>query len=146
MRLLLPLASLLGLELDELTDRLKRNAIAYGAIAALLFGAVIFLLVAVSNWLTLLWGPVVGPLALGLFFLVAALLVYAGIAIAQRAEKRQAAARRHSAERTALVTTAAASALPLLLRSGSLRKFGLPLGGVLAAAFLLTRGGRSPDD
>ena len=41
--------------------------------------------------------------------------------------------------RTALITTAAISAVPLLLKSPLMKRLGLPLGGTLAAAYLLTR-------
>ena len=146
MHLLLPLASLLGIEFDELADRIKRNALAYGAVAALLVIALVFLLVALSNWLSVLWGPVLGPLALAGFALLLALIVYGSIAITHRAEKRRSHQRQATAQRTALVTTAAASALPLLLRSRLLRKVGLPLGGVLAAVFLLSRDNDGPPE
>ncbi|MBK8086079.1 MAG: hypothetical protein IPK28_20875 [Devosia sp.] len=61
MQFLSPIASLLGIEVEELMERLKSGAVAYGAVAAFALIAVAFLLVALNAWLTLLWGPIVAP-------------------------------------------------------------------------------------
>lgn len=68
-----------------------------------------------------------------------ALGLYVGMRISAGVAARRKAERRRSAETTALVTTAAAAALPVLLKSPLVRSVGLPLGGALAALFLLTR-------
>ena len=59
--------------------------------------------------------------------------------IVESIAKRKAAEKRHAQEKTALVTTAALTALPILLQSSLMRKVGIPVGGALAAAFLLSK-------
>jgi len=148
MQFLLPLASILGIEVDELLDRLKKNAIAWSAVA--LFGLIglAFILVAVANAATLAWGPIVGPLVVAFGAIVIALIIWATMAIIDGIAKRKAVEKRHSQEKTALVTTAALTALPILLQSPLMRKVGIPVGGALAAAFLLSKsnGHRHTDD
>ena len=147
MGLLGPIASLLGLEVDDLMKRLKAQALAWSVIFAFALVGVVFMLVALNGWFSLMWGPVVGPLALGGGALAIALTVWAVMTITAGISKRRELARRHSAEKTALATTAALTALPLVLQSGLMRKLGLPVGGALAAAYLLTRsGGHKSDD
>jgi hypothetical protein len=139
MGFLLPLASLLGIEVDELMDRVKKNAIAWSAVA--LFGLIglAFILVAIANATTLAWGPVVGPLVVALGAIIIAVGIWATMAIIEGIAKRKALERRHAQEKTALVTTAALTALPLVLQSPLMRKVGIPIGGALAAAFLLSK-------
>jgi hypothetical protein len=133
------LASVLGIETDEIIDRLKKNAIAFGAVA--LFGLIglAFILVAVGNAATLAWGPIVGPLFVALAAIFIAVAIWATMAILEGIAKRKALERRHSQEKTALVTTAALTALPFVLQSPLMRKVGIPVGGALAAAFLLSK-------
>lgn len=142
MHLLLPLASLLGLELDDLLARLRRDAMAWVAIGLLVLVALAFLMVAGHNALAAWLGPVLAPLLLAGAALAMALVILLFIRAQRAAAKRQEATRRHSAERTAMVTTAAISAVPMLLRSPLLRKFALPVGGAMAAAYFLTRATR----
>lgn len=139
MQFLLPLASILGIEVDELVGRLKKNAIAWSAVA--LFGLIglAFILVALANAATLAWGPVVGPLLIALGAIVIALVIWATMAVLEGIARRKAAERRHAQEKTALVTTAALTALPIVLQSPLMRKVGIPVGGALAAAFLLSK-------
>jgi hypothetical protein len=59
--------------------------------------------------------------------------------IAGNVKGRREAERKRSAETTALVTSAAISAVPILLKSGLMKKVGIPVGGALAAAYLLSR-------
>ena len=145
MHLLLPLASLLGLEAEELLDRLRQNAVAWGAIALLLLIAVAFLLVAANvalgDWL----GPVLAPLVIAGVALIIALLIYLVVHARHVRRRRRDAERRHSAERTAMVTTAAITAVPMLLKSPLMRTIGIPIGGALAAAYFLTRRKRGSD-
>ena len=137
MNLLYPLASLLGVEVEHLADRLKRGALLYGTVSALALVGVVFVLAALNAWLTTLWGPVIAPLAIAAGALVLALFIYAGARFAGDMTARRIEARKHTFERTALVTTAAMSAMPLLLKSGLMRRIGLPVGGALAALYLL---------
>jgi uncharacterized membrane protein YciS (DUF1049 family) len=137
MSLLMPLASLLGVEVTHLSERLKRGALFYGTVAVFVTIGVIFLLASLNAWLTTLWGPVIAPLAIGLGGLVLAGVIYIAMRLAGRATERRIQSQKHNFERTALVTTAAVSALPLLLKSGLMRNIGLPVGGALAALYLL---------
>lgn len=141
MHLLLSLASLLGIELDELLDSLRKNAIAWGAIG--LFGLIglAFLLVAAHTALVAWIGPIWAPLAIAGFSLLVALAIYVVISIIDDIAKRREAQRRRAAETTALVTTAAMTALPMVMKSPLMRSVGLPLGGALAALFLLSKPG-----
>lgn len=142
MHLLLPLASILGIEVDALAGRLRRGAIAWGAIALLALIGVTFLLVAAYTALVARIGPLWAPLAIAGVALLLAAAIYIGIRITSAIARRRQAQRRHSAETTALATTAAFTALPMLLKSPLMRNIGLPVGGALAALFFLTRGDR----
>lgn len=149
MHLLLPLAAILGIEVDELVDNARKNAIAWGAIG--LFGLVslAFLLVAAHTALVDWIGPIWAPLLIAGLSLLAALAIYISLRIMDDIAKRREAQRRHSAEATALVTTAAITALPMVMKSPLMRNIGLPLGGALAALYLLSKPGertnRKPD-
>lgn len=139
MHLLLPLASILGIEAEDLLARLRQNTIAWTAIGLFALIGVAFLLVAanvaLSDWL----GPVWAPLAIAAAALVIALGIYLTIRITAAVAAKRDARRRHAAERTALVTTAAITAVPMLLKSPLMRTIGIPLGGALAAAYFLSR-------
>jgi protein-S-isoprenylcysteine O-methyltransferase Ste14 len=139
--LLLPVLSLLGIESKALVEHWKRKAIAYGAVAGLLVVGLVFLLVAafiaLSGWVGPLWAAL---LMAGLFLLVA-LSVYLGERIAARAEARRQEERRRAGETRALFATTAVSALPVLLKSPLLRRWGLPAGAALAAFYVLSRAG-----
>jgi hypothetical protein len=148
MQFLLPLASILGIEVDDLVGRLKKNVIAWSAVA--LFGLVglAFILVAIANAATMAWGPIAGPLIVALAAIVIAIGIWATMAIVEGIARRKALERRHAQEKTALVTTAALTALPIVLQSPLMRKVGIPVGGALAAAFLLSKsnGSRRADE
>jgi membrane protein implicated in regulation of membrane protease activity len=143
MHLLALAASVLGIEVDELLEHAKKNAMAWSAVALFALIALVFVLVALNAWFTLLWGPIVAPLLIAAGALLVALGVYAAIAISDGIARRHAAERRNSAEKTALVTTAALTALPLVLKSDLMKKVGIPIGGAIAAAYLLTKPGSS---
>lgn len=147
MHLLALAASVLGIEVDELIGQLKRNAMAWSAVALFALLGLVFLLVALNAWFTVLWGPIVAPLAIGASALVIALVIWGAIAVLDNIARRRAAQRRNATERTALVTTAAFTALPLVLKSDIMRKVGIPVGGALAAAYLLSKqsGGHEAD-
>lgn len=143
--LVAPLASFVGMEAGELARRVKKNAILWASIA--LFGAIalVFALVALHA-ATVLWlGPVWAPIAIagGAAFISGT--IYLAARISAGVAHRRDAQRRHSAERTALVTTAAVTALPVLLKTPLMKTIGLPLGGALAAFFLLTKSGGHRD-
>lgn len=141
MHLLLPLASILGIEVDELIENFRKNAIAWGAIG--LFGLVglAFLLVAAHTALVAWIGPIWAPLAIAGFSLLVALVIYVVIRIIDDIASRREAQRRHAAETTALVTTAAMTALPMVMKSPLMKSVGLPLGGALAALYFLSKPG-----
>jgi len=142
MQFLLPLASILGIEVDELLDRVKKNALAWSAVG--LFGLIglTFILVAIANAAVLAWGPIAGPLFVALGAFLIALAIWGTMAILDGVAKRRALERRRAQEKTTLATTAALTALPVVLQSPLMRKLGIPVGGALAAAFLLSRSSR----
>jgi amino acid transporter len=143
--LLYPIASLLGIEAGELIERAKKNGILWGAIA--LFGIVTFsfLLVAANAALTAIVGPVWAPLTMAGIAALIALTIYVVARITAEIAHKKEVQRRRSAETTALVTTAAVTAVPLLMKSPLMKKIGLPLGGALAALFLLSKSGPNHD-
>jgi len=144
MHFLMPLAALLGFEVEAITDRVKRTILLNGLMA--LFGLVgaIFLLVAaylaLADWLS----PLYGALIIAGVFLLAALSVYVSNQIAAGRAKREALTKKRSNETSAFVTTAALTALPALLKSPMVRRFGLPAAAL--AAFLLVRNGGDRSD
>lgn len=147
MHLLALAASVLGIEVDELLDHLKKNAMAWSTVALFALIGLAFLLVALHAWFALMWGPIVAPLLIGTGAIVVAFGCYAAIAITDSIARRHATQRRNSAEKTALVTTAALTALPLVMKSDLMKKVGVPIGGALAAAYLLAKpSGGSHDD
>lgn len=143
MHLLALAASVLGIEVDELLEHFKRNAMAWSAVALFALIALVFVLVALNAWFTLIWGPIIAPLVIAAGALMISLGIYAAIAIIDSIAKKRAAQRRNAAEKTALVTTAALTALPLVMKSDLMRKIGIPIGGALAAAYLLSKPGNS---
>ncbi|MGV3650095.1 MAG: hypothetical protein ACO1OK_01615 [Devosia sp.] len=145
MKLLLPLASLLGLEVEHLAERLKAQAVVLGTIAFFALIAFVFLLVALHAALVREIGPVLAPLTIAGGALVIALVVWAIASLRQRRAIRSEASKRQASETRALVTTAALTAAPMLLKNPLVRKFGLPLAGAAAIAFLLVRS-RDDDD
>ncbi len=146
MHLLLPLASILGIEVEDLLNRFKKNAAAWMAIAFFALIGVVFLLVALYTGLVSWLGPIWGPLAIAGGALVVALTIFIAIRISASIIARREAQRRHSAEKTALVTTAAITAVPMLLKSPIMKQIGLPIGGALAALYLLSKPGGHKDD
>lgn len=141
MHLLLPLASILGIEVDELIDRFRKNAIAWSAIGLFVLIGLAFLLVAAHTALVAWIGPLWAPLLIAAVALLIALSIYLVLRIIDAISSRREAQRRHSAETTALVTTAAITALPMMMKSPLMRTIGLPVGGALAALYLLSKPG-----
>lgn len=144
MNLLVPLAGLLGIEVESITHRV-RNAIILNAVMILLaLVGVIFLVVAGFFAIADALGPIYAALILAAVFLVLALAVYLGSMIGKGRHKREVVEKRRSSETSAFVTTAAITALPVLLKSPILRNFGIPAAAL--AAFLLVRGGNDKID
>lgn len=144
MNLLVPLAALLGIEVEAITDRAKKLAIVYAVISLFLLLGCLFLVAAGFFALATQIGPIYAALVLGGVFLVLALAVFAGAQIGESNRKRRTVERRRSSETGAFVTTAALTALPVLLRSPVIRKLGLPAAAL--AAFLLVRNADDDDD
>lgn len=144
MNLLGPLAALLGIEIESITERV-RNAIILNA-AMIVFGLIgaIFLIVAGFLAIAEQLGGIYAALIVGGGFLVLALAVYLGSLIGKGRTKRTVVEKRRSNETSAFVTTAAITALPVLLKSPLVRRFGLPAAAL--AAFLLVRGGSDKSD
>ena len=145
MNLLLTLASLLGIEIEVLKERIKKDVTAWFVAASFGVIAAVFLLVALHSWLVTLVGPVWAPLAIAGGALLIALIAFLVMRFADAAEHRRSLERKHNVDRTALVTTAAIAAFPLAMNSDLMKKVGLPIGGALAAAYLLRKPGRHHD-
>ena len=143
--LIAPLASLLGIEAEALKQRLQRQAILWALVALMAIIAGSFLLVAANAALSIALGPVIAPLVIAGASLFVGLAIYVVWQLLDSAEARREAERRRGAETTAMLTTATLTALPLLLSSPLMKRIGIPVGGALAAAWLLTRP-KSRDD
>jgi hypothetical protein len=130
-----PLGALLGLEAAALKARLQRQAILFGILGALGLIAVTFLLVSINTALSYAVGPVIAPLIIAGAALFIALVVFLVFHFRENAERERLADKQRSAEMTALITTAAITALPLIVPT--MKKLGVPAGGVLAAAYSL---------
>jgi len=134
--LLMPLAGLLGLEVEGLSQRLKGLAIVYALIlvcAAIGFG---FLIAAGYIALSEAVGPLTATLILAGAFLAVALTVYIGFAISESNRRKRLAERRRSSDAGAFLTTAALTALPLLTRSPMLLRLGIPAAALTVLALL----------
>lgn len=136
-----PLAALLGIEIDVLVERVKRNAMTLGVVAFLALIGIVFLLVAINVALTELVGPLLAPLILAGVAGLAAAIVWFAADTGEKRRARRAAERRRSADTTALVTTAALTALPLALKNPTLRVLALPASAVLGYMLLGKRRG-----
>jgi hypothetical protein len=145
MHLLAPLAALLGIEVEAITERVRNAIIINAVMIGLALVGVSFLLVAGFFALAELYGVIYAALILAAVFLVLALAVYLGTRIGESRRRREVASKRRSSETSAFVTTAALTALPVILRSPIARTIGLPAAAI--AAYLLVRGGddRSED-
>lgn len=139
--LLYPLASILGIEAEELVERAKKQGYLWAAVALFAIIALAFLLVAAHAALTTWVGPIYAPLILAGGSALIALGIYGVSRITAEIAHRRDVQRRRSAETTALVTTATVTALPVLMKSPLMKQIGLPLGGALAAIFLLSKSG-----
>lgn len=136
MGLLAPLAALLGLEVEGLAARAKSTALIYGLIGIFSIIAVGFLLAAGYMALADVVGPILAALIFAGSFLVLALAVYLGSMIGRGKRQRELAERRRASESGAFLTTAAITALPMLLRSPAIIRLGLPAAAIAAIALL----------
>jgi putative Ca2+/H+ antiporter (TMEM165/GDT1 family) len=133
--LLGPLGALLGLEAASLKERLKRQAVLWGIVGALGVIAVAFLLVAINTALTYAVGPVVAPLIIAGASLLIGIAVYLIFHLRETMEAHRDAEKKRSAEVTALITTAAITAIPLILPT--LKRVGVPTASAAAAVYSL---------
>jgi hypothetical protein len=139
MGLIAPLAALLGLEIENITEKAKAAAIVYGLLALFSIIAVVFLLVAAYLALADLFSPVVAALLpAGLFVLLAVALLL-GAQIGKNQKKRKIAQRRRSSETGAFLTTAALTAVPLIMRAPIAAKLAVPAAVIGALALLRSR-------
>ena len=145
MQLLTALASILGIEVTVLIDRLRKNAVAWAAIGGFGLIALTFLLVAAHTALVDQVGPLWAPLIIAGAALLVALVIFIVMRVREGMARREQAQRRRATETTALATTAAITALPMLLKSPLVRNIGLPLGGALAVLYFLSRADRADD-
>ena len=144
MNFLSPLASLLGMEVEHITDRIKRSLMVNGMMIVFALLGTGFLLAAAYIALAQELGGLYAALIFAAGFLVLALAIYIGSRVAEARRKRELADKRRSSEAGAFMTTATLAALPMLLRSPLLRTIGLPAAAL--AAFLIVRNGSSGDD
>lgn len=145
MHLLAPLAALLGIEVESITQRLRNTIIINAVMIGLGLVGVSFLMAAGFFALAELYGAIIAALIFAALFLVLALAVYLGARIAEGRHRREVATKRRSTETSAFVTTAALTALPAILGSPMGRAIALPAAAL--AAFLLVRNsGETKDD
>ncbi len=137
MQVLNMIASLLGIELDKVTRRLERNAIALGLILFLVIVAVVFALVAAQVALAGWIGPIWSALMIAGIALVLALCIYLGMQMARAADKRREAEREKAQDQAMTLTAIALATLPGILRSPTIRRIGIPMAVV---ATLVTLG------
>lgn len=133
--LLGPLGALLGIEAASIKDKLKRQAVLFGTLGVLGVIAVSFILISINSALTFAVGPIVAPLIIAGAALLIGLVVYAVFHFRATVEAHNEAEKARRAEVTALITTAAITAIPLILPT--LKRVGVPAGGAAAAIFSL---------
>jgi hypothetical protein len=135
-----PLLSLIGRETDHLQRKLKRQAVFWGLLVVLAVIVLTFLLIALLASLSTIYGPVIAPLIIAAGALLLGILVVLVFQLLATLEAREVAKKRHDSEFTALVTTAALTALPMLLRSPLIKEVGVPIGAALASALWFRKG------
>jgi uncharacterized membrane protein len=144
MHLLVPLAALLGIEVEAITERLRNTIIINVVMIGLGLAGLGFLVAAGFFALAELYGAIYAALILAAVFLVLALAVYLGARIGEGRHRREVANKRRSTETSAFVTTAALTAVPLMLKSPLGRALALPAAAL--AAYLMVRNGSDPKD
>ncbi|MGV3577308.1 MAG: hypothetical protein ACO1O4_19445 [Devosia sp.] len=141
--LLMPLAGLLGIEIEELGQRVKGLIVVYALILVSAVIGLAFLITAGYIALSDAVGPIYAALILAGSFLAFALAVYIGVSIGENRRRKRLAERRRSSDSGAFLTTAALTALPLLVRSPMLVKLGIPAAALTVLALLREKD--SPD-
>lgn len=144
MHLLAPLAALLGIEVEAITERVRNTIIVNAVMIGLALIGVSFLVAAGFFALANLYSVIYAALIFAAAFLALALAVFLGTRIGESRRRRELADKRRSSETGAFVTTAALTALPMLLKSPALRTLSLPAAAI--AAYLLIRGGSDEAD
>ena len=144
MHLLVPLAALLGIEVEAITERLRNTIVINVVMIGLGLAGLGFLVAAGFFALAELYGAIYAALILAAVFLVLALAVYLGARIGEGRHRREVANKRRSTETSAFVTTAALTAVPLMLKSPLGRALALPAAAL--AAYLMVRNGSDPKD
>ncbi|WP_108397055.1 hypothetical protein [Devosia submarina] len=139
MNLLVPLAALLGFEADAVKERFKRTLMGNAIMAMLAVIGVCFLLVAAFFALSAAIGPIYAALVLAGVFLLAAFAVHLTLRASAVREHRAALEKRRSSEAGAFATTAALTALPVVLKSPAIRTLFLPAAVVAAIVLLGSR-------
>ncbi|MBJ7578786.1 MULTISPECIES: hypothetical protein [unclassified Devosia] len=139
MGLIAPLAALLGLEVENIADKAKAAAIVYGLLGLFSTIAIVFLLVAAYLALADLFSPVIAALLLAGLFVLLAVALFLGAQIGKNQQKRKVAQRRRSSETGAFITTAALTAVPMILRAPMAAKLALPAAIIGALALLRNR-------
>jgi len=139
LNLLMPLAGLLGLEVEGLGQRVKGLAVVYAVI--LIFGAIGIGFLIAAGYIALAdaVGALYATLILAGVFLAVALLTLIGFSMAEANRRRRIAEKRRSSDTGAFLTTAALTALPVLARSPLMLKLGLPAAAIAAFALLRDR-------
>jgi hypothetical protein len=144
MHLLVPLAALFGIEVEAITERVKTTIIVNAVMIVLALAGLSFLVAAGFFALSDIVGAIYAALIFAAAFLLLALAVYLGSRIGEGRRRRAIADKRRSSETGAFVTTAALTALPVLLKSPLFRTIGLPAAAI--AAFLLVRNSGDKDE
>ena len=144
MHFLLPLAALLGIEVEAITNRVKTTIIVNAVMIVFGLAGLSFLVAAGFVALAEIVGAIYAALIFAAAFLLLALAVYLGSRIGESRRRREIADKRRSSETSAFVTTAALTALPVLLKSPLLRTIALPAAAI--AAFMLVRNSGDNDD
>ena len=139
MNFLTSLASLLGIEVEELTERIRQNAVLWSVIGVLAMIMLAFLLVAAHLGLALWVGPIWSALIIAGVALLFAAILFVVYRINEGTAHRRSMERRRTAEANALMTGAAVTALPVLLKSPLVRNVGIPIGAALAALYFANR-------
>jgi hypothetical protein len=146
MNMLVPLAALLGIELEALTGRVRQAAIAYAVLGFFGLIAFGFLLLAAYLGLTDWLGAIPAALILGGVALVLAFATLIAIQVSTARREREQAEKRRAAEASAFVTTATVTALPALWKSAALRNLALPAAAAAATFLLSRRRGHRPEE
>jgi large-conductance mechanosensitive channel len=143
MGLLMSLAGLLGIEIESLTERVKRTII-FNVVMVLLGVIGLGFLVAAGFFATAeALGAVWAALIFAAGFLLVALVLFTIVKVGNSRRARLAVEKRRSHDTTAIATTAAITALPVMLRSPGLRLLALPAAAI--AAYIAVHRLRKPD-